>query len=72
MATLIKSKQIQGVVTASAISGDFQVSGSFRQTGSLEVAGSITASSDISASSFVGSGTQLTGVELQGLSLIHI
>ncbi len=69
MATLIKSKQIQGVVTASAISGDFQVSGSFRQTGSLEVAGSITASSDISASSFVGSGTQLTGVELQGRGL---
>ena len=30
MATLIKSKQIQGTVTASAVSGDFQVSGDLK------------------------------------------
>ena len=66
MATLIKSKQIQGTVTASAVSGDFQVSGSFQHTGSLEVQGSITASSDIQATTFKGDGSLLSNVELSG------
>ena len=66
MATLIKSKQIQGTVTASAVSGDFQVSGSFQHTGSLEVQGSVTASGDIKATTFKGDGSLLSGVESTG------
>ena len=66
MATLIKSKQIQGTVTASAVSGDFQVSGSFQHTGSLEVQGSVTASGDIQATTFKGDGSLLSGVESTG------
>ena len=34
MATLISSKQIEGIVTASIIHGEFQVSGSFINSGS--------------------------------------
>ena len=45
MATLIQSKQIQGVVTASVIEGDFSVSGSLVVTGSQTILGSVTASS---------------------------
>ena len=50
MATLIQSKQIQGVVTASVIQGDFLVSGS------LIVTGSGIFTSDITASSISSSG----------------
>ena len=54
MATLIQSKQIQGVVTASVISGDFQVdSGSVNLSGASGVTGSFSGS-------FVGDGTGLT------------
>ena len=50
MATLIQSKQIEGVVTASVIQGDFLVSGS------LVVSGSGIFTSDITASSISSSG----------------
>jgi hypothetical protein len=50
MATLIQSKQIQGVVTASVVEGDFLVSGS------LVVSGSGIFTSDITASSISSSG----------------
>lgn len=50
MATLIQSKQIQGVVTASVIEGDFLVSGS------LVVSGSGIFTSNITASSISSSG----------------
>lgn len=50
MATLIQSKQIQGVVTASVIQGDFLVSGS------LIVSGSGIFTNDITASSISSSG----------------
>ena len=50
MATLIQSKQIEGVVTASVIQGDFLVSGS------LVVTGSGIFTSDITASSISSSG----------------
>lgn len=59
MATLISSKQISGVVTASVINGEFLVSGSSTLTGSMFIQGDVSASS-ISASSFQGSGTNLT------------
>ena len=59
MATLIASKQISGVVTASVINGEFLVSGSSILTGSMFVTGAISAS-EVSASSFLGSGTNLT------------
>ena len=70
MATLISSKQIEGIVTASIIHGEFQVSGSFINTGSLQLTGSLTASGDISASDFIGGGTQLTGLELAGRGIV--
>ena len=50
MATLIQSKQIEGVVTASVIEGDFLVSGS------LVVSGSGIFTTDITASSISSSG----------------
>ena len=59
MATLIQSKQIQGVVTASVIDGDFSVSGSLFVSGSGIITNALTASS-ISASSFKGNGSLLT------------
>ena len=55
MATLIKSKQIQGVVTASVIEGIFTVSGSL-------VATDITASGNIRANTFMGNGAGLTNI----------
>ena len=55
MATLIKSKQIQGVVTASVIEGIFTVSGSL-------VATDITASGNIRANTFTGNGGGLTNI----------
>ncbi len=70
MATLISSKQISGVVTASAVTGEFEVSGSFSQTGSLELSGSLTASGEISASDFIGGGRNLTGIELSGRGIV--
>jgi len=54
MATLIQSKQIQGVVTASVVSGEFQVSGSTSLTGSVGVQGTLT------ATSFTGDGSNLS------------
>ena len=59
MATLIASKQISGVVTASVINGEFLVSGSSILTGSMFVTGAISAS-EISASSFTGDGSNLS------------
>jgi hypothetical protein len=45
MATLISSKQIQGIVTASVIEGDFKVdSGSVNLSGASGVTGSFTGS----------------------------
>jgi|10_taG_2_1085330.scaffolds.fasta_scaffold02955_2 hypothetical protein len=70
MATLISSKQISGIVTASAVTGEFEVSGSFIQTGSLELSGSLTASGEISASDFIGGGRNLTGIELSGRGIV--
>ena len=55
MATLIKSKQIQGVVTASVIEGIFTVSGSL-------VATDITASGNVTANTFTGNGGGLTNI----------
>jgi len=55
MATLIKSKQIQGVVTASVIEGIFTVSGSL-------VATDITASGNVTANTFTGNGAGLTNI----------
>jgi hypothetical protein len=51
MATLIQSKQIEGIVTASVVEGIFAVSGSINVQG------------PVSASSFVGDGSQLTGID---------
>ena len=62
MATLIQSKQIEGIVTASVIDGVLIVSGSQILTGSLFVDGDITASHIIQANQFVGDGSRLTGV----------
>ena len=55
MATLIKSKQIQGVVTASVIEGIFTVSGSLVTT-------DITASGNVTANTFTGNGGGLTDI----------
>ena len=55
MATLIQSKQIQGVVTASVIEGIFTVSGSL-------VATDITASGNVRANTFTGNGGGLTNI----------
>jgi len=59
MATLISSKQIQGVVTASVIEGDFKVdSGSVNLSGASGVSGSFSGSyvGDGSLLSFEGTG----------------
>ena len=42
MPTLIQSKQIEGVVTTSVVTGEFQVSGSSQFTGSLSINGDVT------------------------------
>jgi len=72
MATLIQSKQIEGIVTASVIDGVFVISGSQLLSGSMFVDGDITASNIIQASQFVGDGSRLTGViaEGSGISVI--
>jgi hypothetical protein len=69
MATLIQSKQIEGVVTASVVDGVFVVSGSQVLTGSLFVDGDITASNIVQASQFVGDGSRLTGVVAEGTGI---
>ena len=66
MATLIQSKQIQGVVTASVVEGEFSVSGSLVTSGSLNILGDITASGIVQASQFIGDGSRLTGVIAEG------
>jgi hypothetical protein len=69
MATLIQSKQIEGIVTASVVDGVFIVSGSQILTGSLFVDGDITASNVVQASQFVGDGSRLTGVVAEGTGI---
>jgi hypothetical protein len=69
MATLIQSKQIEGVVTASVVDGQFTISGSQVITGSLYVDGDITASGVIEGAQFVGDGSRLTGVVAEGTGL---
>jgi hypothetical protein len=54
MATLIQSKQIEGVVTASVVDGDFSVSGSLVVSGSGIFTNNITASGVVSASRVLG------------------
>ena len=54
MATLIQSKQIEGVVTASVIEGNFSVQGQIIATGSDSIFGSITASSISSSGPIYG------------------
>jgi len=54
MATLIQSKQIQGVVTASVIEGDFSVQGQIIATGSASIFADITASSISSSGPIYG------------------
>ena len=60
MATLIQSKQIEGIVTASIIEGTFQVSGSQIITGSQELSGDITASNIRVTGNYYGDGSLLT------------
>ena len=60
MATLIQSKQIEGIVTASVVEGVFQVSGSQIITGSQEVSGDITASNIRVTGKYYGDGSQLS------------
>ena len=60
MATLIQSKQIEGIVTASVVEGVFQVSGSQIITGSQELSGDITASNIRVTGNYYGDGSQLT------------
>ena len=54
MATLIQSKQIEGIVTASVIEGQLSVSGSIIATGSDSIFGSITASAISSSGPIYG------------------
>lgn len=54
MATLIQSKQIEGVVTASVVQGDFSITGVLRATGSGIFTNDVTASGVISASRILG------------------
>lgn len=72
MATLIQSKQIQGVVTASVIEGEFAVSGSLVTSGSLFVDGDITSSGVIKGAFIEGDGSRLRGIvaESAGINLV--
>jgi hypothetical protein len=72
MATLIQSKQIEGVVTASVVEADFLVSGSLTTSGSLFVDGNITASGTIKGTFFEGDGSRLRGIvaESAGINLV--
>ena len=69
MATLIQSKQIQGVVTASVIEGEFSVSGSLVTSGSIFVDGDITASGVVKGAFIEGDGSRLTGVTAEGTGI---
>jgi hypothetical protein len=69
MATLIQSKQIQGVVTASVIEGEFLVSGSLVTSGSIFVDGDITASRVVRGAFIEGDGSRLTGVTAEGTGI---
>lgn len=60
MATLIQSKQIEGIVTASVVEGIFAVSGSINVQG------------PVSASTFVGDGSQLTGIDYSQIDNLPI
>ncbi len=60
MATLIQSKQIEGIVTSSIVQGEFLVSGSLIVTGSNSILGSVTASAI--SSSFIGDGSGITNI----------
>ena len=66
MATLIKSKQIQGIVTASVVTCEFLLSGSLVVTGSNSILGSVTASAI--SSSFIGDGSGITGLSYSQIS----
>ena len=62
MATLIQSKQIEGVVTASVIQGDFQVEGgSVNLTAATGVSGSFSGS-------FIGDGSGLTNIPYSNIT----
>ena len=63
MATLIQSKQIQGVVTASVIQGDFTVGGG--GSVDLSAAGGVTGSF---SGSYIGDGSLLTGISYSNLT----
>ena len=63
MATLIQSKQIQGVVTASVISGDFTVGGG----GSVNLSEASGVSGSFSGS-YQGDGSLLTGISYSNLT----
>lgn len=67
MATLIQSKQIEGVVTASVIQGDFNISGSLIVSGSGIITNALSASI-ISASTIIGDGAQITNISYNQLS----
>jgi hypothetical protein len=69
MATLIQSKQIQGIVTASVVEGEFSVSGSLVTSGSLFVDGDITASGIIKGAFIEGDGSRLTGIVAEGTGI---
>ena len=62
MATLIQSKQIQGVVTASVIQGDFTVGG-----GSVNLSAASGVSGSFSGS-YQGDGSLLTGISYSNLT----
>ena len=63
MATLISSKQIQGVVTASVIQGDFTVTGG----GSVDLSAAGGVSGSFSGS-YQGDGSGLTGISYSNLT----
>ena len=63
MATLIQSKQIQGVVTASVVQGDFTVGGG----GSVNLSGASGVSGSFSGS-FQGDGSELVGISYSNLT----
>ncbi len=63
MATLIQSKQIEGVVTASVIQGDFTVEGG--GSVNLSAAGGVTGSF---TGSYIGDGSGLTGISYSNLT----
>ena len=62
MATLIQSKQIQGVVTASVIEGDFSV-----QSGSVDLSSATGVSGSFSGS-FIGDGSQLVNIPYSNIT----